>query len=100
MQENKSRLFGSLSASLTYEEKSSIRDQIANDLTTQHGVHRSRDDVTKKWSNLLWKDKPLIADQIKSVRKTGGGPAEAELTHLEEKIHCIRGKENHRGIKL
>ena len=60
MQENKSRLFGSLSASLKYEEKSSIWDQIANDLTTQHDVHRSRDDVTKKWSNLLCKHRPLL----------------------------------------
>ena len=98
VQENKSRLFGSLSASLTYEEKSSIWDQIANDLTTKHGVDRSRDDVTKKWSNILCKHKPLIADKIKSVRKTGGGPAEAELTYLEEKIHSIRGKETFEGI--
>ena len=89
---------GSLSASLTYGEKSSIWDQIANDLTTQHGVHRSRDDVTKKWSNVPCKHKPLIADKIKSVRKTGGGPAEAELTYLEEKIHSIRGKETFEGI--
>ena len=71
VEENKSKLFGSLSASLTFEEKSSLWDQIANDLSSQHGVHRSRDDVTKKWSNLLCKHKPLIADKIKSVRKLG-----------------------------
>ena len=96
--ENKSRLFGSSSASLTFEEKASLWNQIASGLTTQHGVHRSRDDVTKKWSNLLCKHKPLIADKIKSIRKTGGGPADAELTPLEEKIHSIRGTETFEGI--
>ena len=98
VQENKSKLFGSLSASLTFEEKASLWDQIAQDLTSQHGVYRSRDDVTKKWSDLLCKHKPLIADKIKSVRNTGGGPADAELTSLEEKIHSIRGKETFEGI--
>ena len=98
MQENKSKLFGSLNASLTFEEKASLWDQIANDLTSQHGVHRSRDDVTKKWSNLLSKHKPLIADKIKSIRKTGGGPAGAELNPLEEEIHSIRGRKTFEGI--
>ena len=98
LQENKARLFGSFSASLTFEEKASLWDQIASGLTSQHGVHRSRDDVTKKWSNLLCKHKPLIADKIKSIRKTGGGPADAELTPLEEKIHSIRGTETFEGI--
>ena len=85
---------------ITFEEKASLWDQIANDLISQHGVHRSvsRDDVTKKWSNLLCKHKPLVADKIKSVRKTGGGPADAELTPLEEKIHSIRGTETFEGI--
>ena len=71
VEENKSKLFGSLSASVTFEEKSSLWDQIANDLSSQHGVHRSRDGVTKKWSNLLWKHKPLIADKIKCQKNWG-----------------------------
>ena len=91
-------MFGSFSASLTFEEKASSWDQIASDLTSQHGVHRSRDDVTKKWSNLLCKHKPLIADKIKSIRKTGSGPADAELTPLEEKIYSIMGTETFEGI--
>ena len=98
VQENKFRLFGSFSESLTFEEKASHWDHIASDLTSQYGVHRSRDDVTKKWSNLLCKHKPLIADKIKSISKTGGGPADAELTPLAEKIHNIRGTETFEGI--
>ena len=46
----------------------------------------------------MCKHKPLIADIIKSVRKTGGGPADAELTQLDENIHSIRGTVTFKGI--
>ena len=36
--------------------------------------------------------------QNKICQKTGGGPADAELTPLEEKIHSIRGTETFEGI--
>ena len=52
----------------------------------------------KKWSNLLSKHKPLIADKLASIHKTGGGPPGGELTLLEDKIRSIKGKEVFEGI--
>ena len=55
------------------------------------------DDVFKKWSNILIKNKPIISDKLASARKTGGGAAEAELTELELKIKVIKGLETFEG---
>ena len=98
IQEEKSKLFGSLSASFTFEEKNKVWDDLASRLSALHGTVRNRDDVIKKWSNLLSKHKPLIADKIASMNKTGGGPPGSELTPLEEKIHSIKGKQVFEGI--
>ncbi|KAI6658150.1 hypothetical protein LOD99_11122 [Oopsacas minuta] len=43
-------------------------------------------------------DRFAIQDKIKSIRKTGGGLADAEFTALEEKIYSIRGTECFEGI--
>ena len=96
--EKKSQLFGSLSASFNFEEKNTVWDEVASGLSTLHGTSRNRDDVVKKWSNLLSKHKPLIADKIASMKKTGGGPPGSELTPLEEKIQSIKGKKLFEGI--
>ena len=93
-----SQLFGSLSASFTFEEKNTVWDEVASGLSALHGTSRNRDDVLKKWSNLLIKHKPLIADKIASMKKTGGGPPGSELTPLEEKIQSIKGKQLFEGI--
>ena len=98
VQENKSKLFGSLSSSLTYEEKNNVWKEIAEAITQAHGILRSKEDVAKKWSNVLAKHKPLISDKISSARKTGGGSPEAEFTELEEKLKSIKGKELFVGI--
>ena len=95
--EKKSQLFGSLSASFNFEEKNTVWDEVASGLSTLHGTSRNRDDVVKKWSNLS-KHKPLIADKIASMKKTGGGPPGSELTPLEEKIQSIKGKQLFEGI--
>ena len=96
--EKKSQLFISLSASFTLEDKNTIWDEVASGLSALHGTSRNRDDVLKKWSNLLSKHKPLIADKIASMKKTGGGPLGSELTPLEEKIQNIKGKQLFEGI--
>ena len=96
--EKKSQLFGSLSASFTFEEKNTVWDEVASGLSTLHDTSRNRDDVLKKWSNLLSKRNPLIADKIASMKKTGGGPPGSELTPLEEKIQSIKGKQLFEGI--
>ena len=98
VQEKKSQLFGSLSASFTFEEKNKVWDDLASRLSALHGTVRNRDDVIKKWSNLLSKNKPLIADKIPSRNKTGGGPPGSALTPLEDKIKSIKGKQIFEGI--
>ena len=98
VQEKKSQLFGSLSASFTFEEKNKVWDDLASRLSALHGTVRNRDDVIKKWSNLLSKHKPLIADKIASRNKTGGGPPGCALTPLEDKIKSIKGKQVFEGI--
>ena len=67
VKEKKSQLFGSLSASFTFEEKNKVWDDLASRLSALHGTVRNRDDVIKKWSNLLSKHNPL-EDKIKSIK--------------------------------
>ena len=86
VQENKSKPFGGFSASLTFEEKNKIWEDIANALNETYEITRTKEDVSKKWSNILYKYKPRISDEILSANKTGGGPAQAELSELELKI--------------
>ena len=97
--ENKPKLFGAFSSTLTFDEKNSIWEQIANSISQEHGTLRTREDVSKKCCNILVKYKPIISDKLASMRKTGGGPAEAELTELETKIRSIKGKEIFEGIE-
>ena len=98
--ENKAKLFGALCSSLTFDEKSAIWESIATTISRKHGNIRSKDDVFKKWSNILVKNKPIISDKLASARKTGGGPAEAGLTEFELKIKAIKGMETFEGISL
>ena len=50
--ENKSKLFGALSCSLTLDEKNNVWAYIANEISQSHGTFRSKEDVSKKWSNI------------------------------------------------
>ncbi|KAI6658652.1 hypothetical protein LOD99_11030 [Oopsacas minuta] len=52
-----------------------------------------------KNGNILSKHKPRIADKIELARKTGGGPADADLNEIEAKISSIKGKEAFEGIE-
>ena len=98
VQGNRSKLFGSLSACITFEEKTRVWEEIASKLSQLHGVLRTKDEVTKKWLNILTKHKPLISDKLASVIQIGGGSPEVQLTSLEEKIHSIKGREIFEGI--
>ena len=101
VQENKQKLFGALSSSLTSEEKNIIWGDIAQQLSEAYGTEITRDDVAKKWSNILAKYKPIIiSDKMISVRKTGGGSPEANLSEMELKIKSIKGKELFEGVNL
>ena len=71
VQENKSKLFGSLSSSLISEEKNIIWGDIGQQLSEAYGTVRTKDDVAKKWSNILAKHKPMISDKMISAPKTG-----------------------------
>ena len=59
---------------------------------------RTKEEVAKKWSNVLAKHKPLISEKMYLARKTGGGSPEAELTELEAKVKSIKGKELFVGV--
>ena len=98
VQENKPSLFGALSPSLTSEEKVNIWEDIAQKLTQAHGTVRTKDDVSKKWSNILAKHKPIISDKLSSIRKTGCGSPEGNLSEMELKIKSIKGKELFEGV--
>ena len=98
VQENKSKLFGALSSSLTSEEKNIIWGDIAQQLSEAYGTVRTKDDVAKKWSNILAKHKPMISDKMITARKRGGGSPEANLSEMELKIKCIKGKELFEGV--
>ena len=45
--ENKSKLFGALSSSLSYDEKNKIWEDIAKEIS-QNGTFRNKEDVSKK----------------------------------------------------
>ena len=96
--ENKSKLIGAFSCTLSFEDKNNIWEEIAATITRDHGNIRNKDDVFKKWSNILIKYKPIISDKLASSKKTGGCQAEAGLTELELKIKSIKGKESFEGI--
>ena len=63
---NNSSLFGAFSATLTMDEKNKVWQDIERKLTEHHGQMRTRNDVSKKWYNLLSMYKPRIADKIAS----------------------------------
>ena len=90
---NKSTLFGALRANITMDAKNKAWKEIAVELSELHGHARSRDEVSKKWYNILSKHKPCIADKLASARRTGGGAAEPALNALELKIIRIKGRE-------
>ena len=96
--ENKAELFGAFSTKLTQLDKDAIWEKTANTISPDHGTLRSKDEVSKKWCNILVKYKPIICDKLSSAKKTGGGPPEAGLTELEAKILAIKGRETFEGI--
>ena len=96
--ENKSKLFGAFSSKLTLNDKEELWKDIARTISRDHGTIRSKYDVYKKCCNVLVKYKPIISDKLSAAKKTGGGPAEAELTEFELKIESIKGKETFEGL--
>ncbi|KAI6646870.1 hypothetical protein LOD99_9139 [Oopsacas minuta] len=96
--DQKSKLFGALTSTLTIDDKNKIWEEISGRLSELHGNVRTRDDVMKTWYNILTKHKPRIADKLASARKTGG-PADADLDEIEAKISSMKGKEAFEGIE-
>ena len=93
IEENKSKIFGALSSTLTADDKNKIWEEIAGKISDGYEGTRTRDEICKKWYNTLTKYKPRIVDKIASVKRTGGGPTEGCLNELEAKIFSIKGKE-------
>ncbi|KAI6653002.1 Phospholipid scramblase 2 [Oopsacas minuta] len=66
--DQKSKLFGALTSTLTFDDKNKIWEEISGRLSELHGNVRTRDDVMKKWYNIVTKHKPRIADKLASAR--------------------------------
>ncbi|KAI6661447.1 hypothetical protein LOD99_13319 [Oopsacas minuta] len=66
--EQKSKLFGALTSTLTFDDKNKIWEEISGRLSELHWNVRTRDYVMKKWYNILAKHKPRIADKLASAR--------------------------------
>ena len=90
--ENKAKIFGALSSTLTADDKNKVWEEVACQISERHGTTRTRDDISKKWYNVLTKYKPRIAEKLASIKRTGGGPAEESLDELEANIYSIKGK--------
>ena len=58
----KSSLFGALSTTLTFDDKNKVWEDIAGKFSEQHGQMRTKDDVSKKWYNIL--SKHTLASQV------------------------------------
>ena len=54
IREKRTKLFGSLNVSFTFEENT-VWDDVASRPSALHGTSKNRDDVLKMWSNLLSK---------------------------------------------
>ncbi|KAI6650801.1 Myb-related transcription factor, partner of profilin-like [Oopsacas minuta] len=79
--DQKSKLFGALTSTLTFDDKNKIWEEISGRLFELDGNVRTRDDVTKKW------------------KKTEGDPADADLNEIEAKNSSIKGKEAFEGFE-
>ena len=91
--ENKSKLFGSLTSSLSYYDKNHVWENITIEISEAHGTFSNKEDASKKWFNVLAKHKSIICDKVSSARKTGGRSPIAELRELEAKLKSIKWKE-------
>ena len=81
---------------LTSCDKEALWEDITCTISRDHGTILSKDDVYKKWSNVLVKYKSIICDKLSAAKKTGGGPEDAELTEMELKVY--QGKKCFEGI--
>ena len=90
--DQKSKLFGALTSTLTFDDKNKIWEEISGRLSELHGNVRTRDDIMKIWYNTLTKHKPRIADKLASARKTGGGHADADLNEIEAQPVASKGR--------
>ena len=46
--ENKSKLFSSLSSSLSYDDKNRVWEDIAKEISEAHGTFKNKEDISKK----------------------------------------------------
>ncbi|KAI6653061.1 hypothetical protein LOD99_3897 [Oopsacas minuta] len=58
--DQKPKLFGALTSTLNFDDKNKIWGEISGRLSELHANIRTRDDVMKKWSNILPKHKSLL----------------------------------------
>ena len=66
---DKPSVFGALSSTLKMDDKNNVWEEISEKISEQHRHVRTRDEVSKKWYNILSKHKPRIAVKIASARR-------------------------------
>ncbi|KAK4324881.1 hypothetical protein Pmani_004531 [Petrolisthes manimaculis] len=98
IEEKKKIIKGKFSPDLTIRDKREAWQYITNSLnTTFPGIHRQREQVEKKWHNLLSKGKKAITTRRRLFNQTGGGPpapGDGDDDPVLEGIEKILGKEN------
>lgn len=89
VEQNYDKLFGKLSSHLTYKEKRSMWEDIANKFND-----RNAEECKHKFQKL--KSEKIIEyhGYLKRVKATGGGPAPKPLSELTEKVIAIIGTSN------
>ncbi|KAK4298331.1 hypothetical protein Pmani_029314 [Petrolisthes manimaculis] len=98
IEEKKKIIKGKFSPDLTIRDKREAWQYITNSLNiTFPGIHRQREQVEKKWHNLLSKGKKDITTRRRLFNQTGGGPpapGDGDDDPVLEGIEKILGKEN------
>ncbi|KAK4314630.1 hypothetical protein Pmani_014081 [Petrolisthes manimaculis] len=98
IKEKKKIIKGKFSPDLTIKDKREAWQYITNSLNaTFPGIHRQREQVEKKWHNLLSKSKKSITTRRHLFNQTGGGPpapGDGDADPIMEGIEKILGKDN------
>ncbi|XP_062386939.1 t-SNARE domain-containing protein 1-like [Sardina pilchardus] len=91
-------LFGGHSSGITNAKKTCEWEHVAHAVNAAASQGRTIAEIKKKWSDIKVDAKKRIAAHRQSVRATGGGKGQPELTQLDEKLAGIIGETLLSGI--
>lgn len=90
VKENKEKLFGKLSPTLTKKDKDDLWKDCADRISALGVEKRSAEDIRVKFKNLKGKSKESYQKLKNDRNKTGGGPA-INISNAETDIHEMFG---------